>query len=425
MAAPKEKVSAETVEFHEIVQRGSLAELQTALANGAAVNAPGHLGMTALMVAIRARDLEKMKLLIQQGADPEQADTVNHTALRWAVHADFAAGVSYLLSLGVDRGYHPKYPLKKMGSGFALPEVKVPAELKDFVSEADWKESLQGLESLARESLEHPGVEPMIGDVQSVEVLKLFLEAGDDLSLAPNEIKRAHAGLGQGGKFKSSLKDYRKHKSPRFGTRNPERMDNPFWRDMVRLGGNAYSARRHFQDTTAFSKPGAVWCFDRSGSSLTPLPDGRFVQIGGEHEDFYDPDFHIYNDVVIHDGRGDFQIYGYPRKVFPPTDSHTATLAGDWIYIIGCVGHPKQRRLGHTPVYRLQLDTWAIEAVEASGDTPSWLHEHRARYVPERHVIRVEGGSVGVLDADGDLEPLPNPHRFELDLSSFQWRKLK
>ena len=44
---------------------------------------------------------------------------------------------------------------------------------------------------------------------------------------------------------------------------------------------------------------GPVWCFSRFGTSLTELPDGRFVQIGGEHEDFYDPDFCIYNDVTV------------------------------------------------------------------------------------------------------------------------------
>ena len=39
--------------------------------------------------------------------------------------------------------------------------------------------------------------------------------------------------------------------------------------------------------------------------------------MGGEHEDFYDPDFCIYNDVVVYDGHGDFTIYGYPKEVFP------------------------------------------------------------------------------------------------------------
>jgi hypothetical protein len=36
----------------------------------------------------------------------------------------------------------------------------------------------------------------------------------------------------------------------------------------------------------------------RFGQSLTFLPDGRAVQIGGEHVDFYYPVFCIYNDVL-------------------------------------------------------------------------------------------------------------------------------
>lgn len=82
---------------------------------------------------------------------------------------------------------------------------------------------------------------------------------------------------------------------------------------MVRTGGNGYSARKHFLGKANFDTAGAIWCNDRFGASLTQLLDGRFIQIGGEHEDHYDPDFCIYNDVIVFDGRGNFQIYGYSR----------------------------------------------------------------------------------------------------------------
>ena len=36
-----------------------------------------------------------------------------------------------------------------------------------------------------------------------------------------------------------------------------------------------------------------------AGRSTVWLPDGRVVLIAGEHEDSYDPDFCIYNDVVV------------------------------------------------------------------------------------------------------------------------------
>jgi len=76
----------------------------------------------------------------------------------------------------------------------------------------------------------------------------LFLEAGDDLNLVPTEIKRMLLGLETGGELRVSRSEYLRHKTPRYGTRNPERMDFPFWKDMIRTGGNAYSARTMFND---------------------------------------------------------------------------------------------------------------------------------------------------------------------------------
>jgi hypothetical protein len=377
------------------------------------------------MLALESKDLEKTKLLIQSGADPELTDDFNSPALGHAVDADFADGVRFLLSLGVDRGHHPRYPLKKIDYDCALPDVAMPVELKEVMSETQWQESLEENRKLIGEIGQNPTVEPMISAVQSVEVLKLFLQAGDDLNLAPTETKRALVGLETGGELRVSPSDYQLHKSPRFGSRNPERMEFPFWKDMIRTGGNAYSARRRFADDRPFTEPGAVWCYQRFGSSLTQVSDGRFVQIGGEHEDYYDPDFFIYNDIVIHDGKGDFEIYGYPRDVFPPTDFHTATLCPNGIYIVGCLGYTQQRQPGFTPVYRLLLDSWRIESVQTGGENPGWIHDHRARYEPEREVIHIAGGKTHVVAEDGQSHLVPSEHQFELDLTRFQWRRVK
>lgn len=418
-------VSEETVRFHRIVAEGSLQEMQGALTNAAAVNAPGKVGVTALMLAIGSKDLEKTKLLIQCGADPELTDDFNATPLRRAVESDFVDGVRFLLSLGVDRGYHPRYPLKKVTYDSSLPDVVMPESLREVMSEAEWKESLEETNRLLLRLGQNPPIEPIIRAVESVEVLKLFLDAGDDLSLAPTKIKRAMLGLETGGELKVAPSEYRRHKSPRYGNRNPQPMDFPFWKDMIRTGGNAYSARTHFNDNDLFKKPGAVWCYERFGSSLTQLSDGRFVQIGGEHEDYYDPDFFIYNDVVIHDGKVNSQIYGYPRNVFPPTDFHTATLCRDVIYLVGCLGYAAQRQPGFTPVYRLALESWQIACVTTMGDMPGWIYEHRARYEPERNAICIAGGKVQDVAEDGEHRGVSNKQQFELDLSRFQWRRMK
>jgi len=422
MSRSTRPVSEETARFHRVVERGDLEQLRTALKAGVEVDAPGHIGATALMLAVASKDLEKAKLLLRHGADPELADDFNSTALRHAVNADFEEGVRYLLSLGVDRGRHPKYPLKKIDYDLSALDVPMPEELRQVMSEAEWKESL---EETTSEMDRTPTAEPIIRDVQSVAVLKLFLEAGDDLNLAPNEVKRDLLGLENGGEILATLDDYREHKSPLYGSRNPERMDFPFWREMIRTGGNAYTARQHFQDTDPFTKPGVVWCYDRFGASLTRLEDGRYVQIGGEHEDFYDPDFFIYNDVVIHDGQGGFEIHGYPKDVFPPTDFHTAALCGDGIYVVGGLGYPEQRQAGATPVYRLTLESWEMEAVATTGEMPGWIHGHTARYEPARNAIRIAGGELHVPAEDGELEIVPNPETFELDLTTYRWRRVK
>ncbi len=423
----KREVKPEIKHFHQVVKAGSLAELQQALESGIDVNAVGERGLNALMIALKAKDPEKMQLLLTSGADPDLTDDHNATALDYAVSEDFVVGVRELLARGVDRGYHPKYPLKKIDYGvdsLDFGKIKMPEEFKGVMTEEEWRESFEETNALMVEMGQNPTVEPAIVGVYSVEVLKLFLDAGDDLSLASPEMKRLLLKLDDKAEFQATPAEYLKYKSPRFGTANPERMDNPFWSDMIQIGGNAYQAREHFQDGTAFEKPGVVWCADRFGSSLTPVKEGRYVQVGGEHEDYYDPDFYIYNDVVIYDGKGSFQILGYPKDVFPPTDFHTATLVDDTIYLIGGLGYPEQRKPGFTPVYRLHTSSWKIEAVKTEGEMPGWISDHRASYQPKKNAIRVEAGNLSILNEDEELDLIDNQSEYELDLTTFEWRKL-
>ena len=141
-----------------------------------------------------------------------------------------------------------------------------------------------------------------------------------------------------------------------------------------------------------------MWCFDRFGKSETTLPDGRVIHIGGEHEDYYDPDFFIYNDVTVVGPDGSIEIRGYAREAFPPTDFHSATLAGNAIFIVGRLGYPEQRVPGRTPVFRLALDTMAITPVETSGEEPGWLQRHSAELADDGRAIIVRGGELWLGD---------------------------
>jgi len=167
---------------------------------------------------------------------------------------------------------------------------------------------------------------------------------------------------------------------------------------------------------------GPIWSFYRFGQSLTALPDGRFITIAGEHEDFYDPDFCIYNDVIVHDGVGNCVFYTYPRDAFQPTDFHSATLAGGSIFIIGNLGYPEDRKAGYTPVFKLDLSSMRFEQIETSGDMPGWIYRHTA-VLAEENEIRISGGAVWTNDG-GKNTHSDNNNVFVLPLDTLTWRRV-
>lgn len=205
---------------------------------------------------------------------------------------------------------------------------------------------------------------------------------------------------------------------PRFGTQNPEWMDLPLWKFMVRNKESAYWARKHFSVEGDY--PG--WCFQRFGTSQTDLADGRVVYIAGEHEDYYDPDFYIYNDVIVIDSEGEITIWGYPKAVFPPTDFHSATLVDDKIVIIGSLGYMGERVPGFTPVYVLDTDSFQIERLETTGENPGWIFRHEAELDDSQTKIKVRGGKLTIKGHENELTN--NDWEYQLNLKSLEWKKI-
>jgi len=230
---------------------------------------------------------------------------------------------------------------------------------------------------------------------------------------------------------------FEEQRERRFGRANPERMDLEFWEWMVRGAEESrtrdedaeedpdapvstpYEACKHFGLDNDFSA--AVWNFSRMGATRTPHPDGRMVCIGGEHEDYYDPDFCIYNDVVVLDLDGSIAIYGYPRDVFPPTDFHTATLDGDRIIVIGCLGYPEERRHDRTPVMALSLSDYRIEELPSLGEAPGWIFKHEAEF--SRGIITIRGGEIQEHE-DGEAVIRRNFDDFAYDVDAGTWKRL-
>ena len=251
-------------------------------------------------------------------------------------------------------------------------------------------------------------------------IVKLLKSAGASLEDMSTEMKRLWLGLKESDKWQIDKSDYLAGWKRRFGLANPELLDMPFLNEMIRTGRSAYAAIEHFG-----SHPGIyripIWCFERFGMSFTELPDGRVVQIGGEHEDFYMPDFCIYNEVVIHDRTGTFQVMGYPEEVFPPTDFHSATYVDGSIYIIGSLGYQDSRVVGLTPVRRLDCKSWRIETIQTSGDMPGWIYKHKASYDGHGHIL-VSGG--GVFHGDETAEVKPSTRgRHQLCLGNMEWTR--
>jgi hypothetical protein len=167
---------------------------------------------------------------------------------------------------------------------------------------------------------------------------------------------------------------------------------------------------------------GPIWTFDRTGATRTQLPDGRLICVGGEHEDYYDPDFYIYNDVVVLGLSGQIEIFGYPKRIFPPTDFHTATVVGDRFVIVGGLGYPQDRRPGHTPVYTLDLSQYSISVIATSGEMPGWISGHQASFI-EEGIVTIRGGRC-IQERGGQQRVRRNVEDYALDTRSWAWQRL-
>ena len=246
----------------------------------------------------------------------------------------------------------------------------------------------------------------------------LFLyRAGAPLKeLSDDGVRRNLIGASKIQKQSIGQSEFEAHKYRKFGQSNPELTNHPFWLEQIRTHDSGFTAfERYSPNKRDYSRP-ATWSFSRFGQSITELPDGRWLLIAGEHEDSYDPDFCIYNDVVVIDPNGDAVIYSYPEEVFQPTDFHTSTLVKNTVLIIGKLGYFGKRNEGFTPVYSLDLQTFKISELQTNGEGPGWISQHDAKKVDGKIVI--SGGQVW---KNSDL--IPNNGTWELSLDELQWTK--
>ena len=383
---------------------GSCNDLQRLLDKGGSLNDRDRWERTPWLLAVLTGDLEKAKLLHSAGADIEDRERGGHTALMNCAARGNAAMLQWLVEIGADIE--------------AADDARDTALL--FAAHAGDTDCVQLLLKAGAEPNRKNEYEENAMSMASTEqIIRLLASAGADIDDINTEMKRALCGLHGGDTLKISKAEYHWGNRPQFGRSNPEVMDIPFWREMVRAGSSAYEAKAQFADTDNMEP---VWCFDRFGMSFMELPDGRFVQIGGEHEDFYDPDFCIYNDVIIHERSGRFQIMGYPKEIFPPTDFHSATYFEGDILIIGGLGYQGSRHFGVTPIYRLNCQLWQIEKLKSSGENPGWIYDHKVSSA-DRGVLVLRGGKV-CIEHGGEEQQIENKDKFRLDVTNLKWTRL-
>jgi len=390
--------------LHRAVALGSLADVKTRVDAGDDIEAVDWWERTPWLVAVKTGDLEKARYLVDRGADSTVNGRGGASPLDLAIESFHTPMLKWLIELGIS---------VESSADCCITSLMTAVQ-------AGNAEAVDVLIAAGADVGRQTACGTALGSVQTREIALRLLDAGADPGQLSFEGRRAILGLDpqpDESLFDATPEDYRVAPTACWGDHNPELMDQPFWQAMIRSGISAYEGAQLAGGTRDDSP---VWCAQRFGQSLTLLPDGRAIQIGGEHEDYYDSDFCIYNDVFVHHPDGRIEIFCYPEDVFPPTDFHTAALIGDSIYIIGGLGYQGSRQFGETPVYRLDTNTLQIQRIETTGESPGWISRHRA-VLASPHEIRIWAGKIAA-EVGGTESYDDNQRACVFDVTRRQWR---
>lgn len=388
--------------IHEVVYGTATSVEQSALENGD-LEATDYWQRTPFLFAVQMGNTEKAQLLLDLGANRLAVGRCGKTPMQHAVQNNRIPMLRWLLDHGFDIESTDEF----------LETPLIAAAEQGHVECVEFLIQCGADIHRANHIPERP-----IAVAANLDIVRILVSHGADINDINAEMHASLLGIAHDAEPVVSRDDYLAGKNRRFGIQNPEKIDNPFWLAMVRAGCSAWQASEQFADANAGERL-PVWCYQRFGRSTTILDDGRIIEIAGEHEDHYDPDFCIYNDVTEFKPDGLIRIFGYPEHVFRPTDFHTATLVDGFILIIGCLGYPAGRQFGRTPVYRLNTATFEIQEVETSGDQPGWIHRHKTKLDGRNRVI-VSGGQI---ERSLDTPSHENIDEWALDLTTWTWTR--
>lgn len=393
-----------TPSFYEIVF-GTVESLEKFIKEHQDIEERDYWDRTPFLLSIQFGDIEKTSLLLQLGANPKAVGRCSKPAVNYAVINDSIQMLKWLHKKGFDIESVDQFKQTPLHDACELGQV-------------DSVQCLVGLGADINKSNHIP--ENSIQLASNMEVAQILINQGADLNDVNEDVRAELLGLKTDGKLNISKKEYKLGKNRIFGDGNPQNLNLKFWLEMIKSDSSAWKARDLFSKKNVF-KDSPVWCFSRNGRTTTILDDGRIIEIGGEHEDSYDPDFCIYNDVVVFHKDGKIEIYLYPELVFPPTDFHTATLVDGGIYIIGNLGYYDSRKSGVIPVFRLNINSLKIEKIVTTGNKPGWINRHKAKLI-DGNKIEISGGKKFISKQRNDVY-VDNNDSYQLCLTTNKWTK--
>jgi hypothetical protein len=376
------------------IMKNSITTIAAIIAEQSALNAQ-------LIEAIDAEYVELMADALKKGANPnaildKYGDYPFMQIVYWSNTADIEKAVALLL----DYGFNPQLGLPK--DGFFLTQLR---EQKANLEENKVKKTLTFTDEQTDERL------------KIIEVVEKLLLENKATPLTPVVGKAVPSVF-------------------RRGVKNPEKVHEAFYYNTVLNHASPTELRSTF-DLRGLSSAESynrylnvrtgqkiheipekrLWHFHRFGTSTTVLPDGGVVFIAGEHEDYYDNDFCIFNDVLHIDKDGKMHLYFYREADFMPTDFHSATFFEGNIVIIGNMGYQNERIEGKTPVYSLNLANFVIQEIETYGQNPKWLSGHSAMLIDGK--ITVWGGRIF-----SNNQLVDNDNFYALDPKTGEWVEL-
>lgn len=336
--------------------KGDADKITELIQKGNSLDNKDYAGHTALDTALLFGNLEVAEILFQAGSILPQPKPLNDPLLQQLIKFARFESFAWLRSRGVASS--------ELRDSYSSPIT--PLELCAQISRSptDFDSTLR------RNSLKL--LTDALEEIEDPAVARELLKLGASPNYLEAEVRKTILGFKGcecdvfGGLDKES---FRKGSRLTFGSSNPEACTDPYRLGAIKCRYPGYSlAGCFFLD--AFEESPPYWTADRFGQSLIPIQKGGFLEIGGSHFDFtFTAHF---NDVIYHDGKGDFTLYTYPNDVFPTTAFHAALEANGEILIFCGSQHYGS---GFKTIYCLDLSSFEISQKESKGAIPSPMNQ--------------------------------------------------